>query len=68
MQKYYQNEPRFNGVFSKDNLLKTKKDATYLINLDRYADVGIHWIALFCGKSETVCFDSFGVEHVPGEI
>ena len=35
------------------------------MNLDEYADVRTHWIALFCNKSEIVCFDSFGVEHVP---
>ena len=40
----------------------------YVINLDEYADVGTHWIALFCNRSEIVCFDSFGVEHVPEEI
>ena len=32
-QKYYQNEPRFNGVYSRDDLLKIK-DGTYVINLD----------------------------------
>ena len=40
----------------------------YVINLDEYADVGIHCIALSCNKSEIVSFDSFGAEHVPGEI
>ena len=68
IQKYYQNEPRFNGVFSRDNLPKKIKDGAYVINLDEYADVGTHWIALFCNKSEIVYFDSFGVEHVPEKI
>ena len=40
-QKYYQNEPRFNGVFSKNNLPKEIKDGAYVINLDEYADVGL---------------------------
>ena len=40
----------------------------YVINLDEYADVGTHWIALFCYKSEIVYFDSFGADNVPGEI
>ena len=40
----------------------------YVINLDEYADVGTHWIALFCNRSEIVCFGSFGVEDVPEEI
>ena len=39
-----------------------------MINLDEYADVGTHWIALFCNKSEIVYFDIFGVESVPEEI
>ena len=40
----------------------------HTINLDEYADVGTHWIALFCNRSEIVYFNSFGVEHVPEEI
>ena len=31
-------------------------------------NLGAHWIALFCNRSEIVYFDSFGVEHVPEEI
>ena len=50
IQKYYQNEPRFNGVCSRSNLPKKIKDGVYVINLDEYADVGTHWIALFCNK------------------
>ena len=67
-QKYYQNEPRFNSVFSRNNLPKKIKDGAYIINLNEYADVGTHWIALFCNRNEIVYFDSFGVEHVPEEI
>ena len=48
--------------------LKKIKDEAYVINLNNYADVGIHWIALFCNRNEIVYFDSFGVEHVPKEI
>ena len=68
IQKYYQNEPRFNGVFSRNNLPKKIKDVADIINLDEYADVGTHWIALFYNRNEIVYFDSFGVEHVPEEI
>ena len=39
-----------------------------MINLDEYKDVGTHWIALFCNRSEIVYFDSFGVEHILEEI
>ena len=67
IQKYYQNEPRFNGAFSRNNLPEKIKGWAYVINLDEYADVGTHWIALFCNRNEIVSFDSFGVEHVPEE-
>ena len=44
IQKYYQNEPRFNGVYSGDNLPKIR-DGAYVINLDEYSDIGTHRIA-----------------------
>ena len=68
IQKYYQKEPRFNGVYSRNNLPKKNKGWDILINLDEYIDVGTHWIALFCRRTEIVYFISFGVEHVPEEI
>ena len=40
----------------------------YVINLDEYADVGTHWIALSCNRNEIVYLDSFGVEHVSEQI
>ena len=42
IQKYHQNEPRFNGVFSRNSLPKKIKDGAYVISLDEYADVGTH--------------------------
>ena len=54
--------------FSRDNIPKKIKDGAYVKNLDEYADVGTHWIALFCNRSEIVYFDIFGVELVPEEI
>ena len=68
IQKYYENEPRFNGVFSRNNLPKNIKDGAYVINLDEYADLGAHWISLFCNRNEIVYSDSFGIEHVAKEI
>ena len=50
IEKYYENEPRFNGVFSRDNLPKKIMDGAYAVNLDEYKVVGTHWIALFCKK------------------
>ena len=68
IQKYYENEPRFNGVFSRNNLPKKIKDGAYIINLDEYEDVGTHWIALFCNKNTVIYFNCFGVEQAPEEI
>ena len=34
----YQNEPRFNGVYSRDNLQKIK-DGGYIINFDENSDI-----------------------------
>ena len=42
---YYQNEFRFNGVCSRDNLPDKIKDGAYVINLDEHSDIGTHWIA-----------------------
>ena len=67
IQKYYQNEPRFNGVYSRDNLPKIK-DGAYVINLDEYSDIGTHWVALYVQNNDVTYFDSFGVEHIPKEI
>ena len=40
LEMYYQNEPRFNGVFSRNNLPLKIKCGAYVINLDEYADLG----------------------------
>ena len=48
--------------------LKKIKDGVYIINLDEYANVGTHCIALFCKKNKIIYFDSFGVEYIPEEI
>ena len=63
-QKYYQNEPRFNGVYSRNNLPNTLKDGAYVINPDEYSDIGTHWIALYLLINNVTYFDSFGVEHI----
>ena len=67
IQRYYQNEPRFNGVYSRDNLQKIK-DGAYIINLDEYSDIGTHRAALYVQNNDVTYFNSFGVEHIPKEI
>ena len=68
IKEYYENEPRFNGVYSRDNLPKTIKNGSYVISLDEYADVGTHCIALYAKNNEIIYLNSFGVEHIPKEI
>ena len=65
--KFYENESRFNGVYSRDNIPNEIKDGVYVINLDEYSDIGTHWIAFYV-KNNITYFDSFGVEHIPKEI
>ena len=67
IQKYYQNQPRSNGVYSREILTKTK-DGAYVINFDEYSDIGTHWIALYVLNNVVTYFDSLGVEHIPKEI
>ena len=62
MQKYYQKEPKFNDDSPK------VKDETYVINLDQFKSIGTHRITLYVNDNNTICFDSFGVEHIPKGI
>ena len=65
---YYQNEPKFNGVYSRDNVPDKIEDGAYAINLDEYSDVDTHWVALYVNNKTVTYFNSFGVEHIPKEI
>ena len=66
--KYCQNKPRFNGVYSRVNLPNTSKDGIYVINLDKYCDIGTHWNVLSALNNNVTYFDSFGVEHISKEM
>ena len=67
IQKYYQNESGFNGVYSRDNLPKIK-DKAYVINLDEYSDIRTQWVALYVHNNYAPYFDSFGLELISKEI
>ena len=53
IQKYYQNEPTLNAVYSRNNLPKIK-DGTYVINLDEFKSIGTHWIALHVNSNNNI--------------
>ena len=67
IQKCYQNEPKFNGVYSRNNLSITK-DGAFVINLDKNELIGSHWIALYVNDNNVTYFDGLGVENIPREI
>ena len=66
--EYYKSEPRFNGVYSRNNLPNKIKKAAYVIKLDKYENMGTHLVSLFVKDNKVIYFDSFGVEHIPKEI
>ena len=58
IQKYYQNEPKFNSVCSKNNLPKIR-DGAYLINLDEHKSIETRWMALYVNGNNIIYFDGF---------
>ena len=57
IQKYYQNETKFKGVYSRNNLPKLK-DGAYVVNLDEYKLIGTKWTALYENGDNVTYFDS----------
>ena len=64
---YFNNEPRFNGAFSRNNLRRTK-DGVHVINLNDKNSKGTHWISLFFDRNLAVYFDSLSIKYVPQKI
>ena len=55
--KYYENESRFNGVCSRDNLPSKMKDGAFVINLAEHSDIGTHLVALYVKNNDPLgCF------------
>ena len=67
IQKYYQNEPKFDGVYSRNNSPKIKYGA-YVIKPDEFKSIETQWIAFYVNASNIIYFGSFRVEHIPKEI
>ena len=65
---YFDSDKRFDGVFSRDNLNIFNKDGAYIINLDKYDNIGTHWVAIYLKNNNVTYFDSFGIEYIPKEI
>ena len=54
----------FNGFFSRCNFPKTAKNGTYIINFDKYAHTGLHWVDFSVGNDAATNFNSFCVENI----
>ena len=73
IQKYYQNEPKSDSVYSRNNLTKIK-DGSYVINFDNYNSMGTHWITLNVNGNnrrasyDAIYFESFRSHYIPKEI
>ena len=65
--KYYENDCRFNGVFSRDNLLRIKHGA-YVANLDYKQSKGTRWVSLFIGRSKVMYLNSFETEYILQQV
>ena len=63
IQKYYQNKPKFNGSYLRNDLPETM-DGTNVNNLDQYKSKGTHQVALYVDDDNVTYFDSFGVEYI----
>ena len=63
----YQNKPKFNSVYPRNNSPKVK-DGAYVINLHEYKSIGTHWIGLYVNGNNATYFDSIGVENIQKEI
>ena len=73
IQKYCENKPRNNGVYSRNNLPKIK-DGAYVTNVHEYESIEFHWLALYVNgenveaSNDETYFDSFGSEYISKEI
>ena len=43
---------------------KTMKNGIYLVNVDEYKSIGVHWIDLYVNDNSMTYLDGFRVEHI----
>ena len=67
IQKYHQNEPKFNEVYSRNNLPKIKNEV-FVINRDDYKSIGTYLTVLYINGTNVIYFEIFRVGHIPKEI
>ena len=57
IQNYYENGPKYKGVYSINNISKIK-DRAYIINPHKDESGEIHWIALYVNENNVTYFDN----------
>ena len=68
IKRYYADDPRLKGVYSRNNPTKAIKDGDYVVNLDEHKSIGTHSIALHLNGNSVTDFGSFGIEHIPEKV
>ena len=63
IQKYYQNETKFKGFYSRNNIPKIK-DGTYIRNIYEQKSIGAYSIAFYVNCHNVTYLDSFQVEYI----
>ena len=64
IQKYYQNKPKFSGVYPRSSL---PNDEVYVTTFDKYKSIGTYWIALCVNSVNLYHFDSFEIKYILNE-
>ena len=57
----------FNGIYSRNNL-PAAKDAPYVINPNKYANIGNTFVAIYFKDSNATQFDSLGIGYNSKDI
>ena len=47
---------------------KLWKNGIYLVNVDEYKSIGVHWIDLYVNNNSMTYFDRFSVEHIKKKL
>ena len=63
IQRCYQNEFQFNGVYSINNL-PAKKNGAHAAYFNNYTNIGSHWNVCYVKNNKTIYFNSFGIEDI----
>ena len=67
VSKYYENDCRFNDIFSRNNLSGIK-DGAYVINADDKNSKGTHWVSIFIDRITVIYFNSSGIKCISKKV